>query len=79
MNVRDVAAALAVCVVVSGELTMEYPVMADPPLNAGAVHVTVAEAAFAVTFAVPIVGASGTLYGVTEFVGEEAIPVPRML
>ena len=54
--------------------------MAEPPLLAGAVQVTVAEALPAV--AVPMVGAPGTVagaVGVTEFDGAEAAPVPTEL
>ena len=48
--------------------------MAEPPLFAGAVKVTVAWAFPAV--AVPIVGAPGTVEGVTEFEAALAGPVP---
>jgi hypothetical protein len=51
--------------------------MAEPPLLAGAVNVTVAWAFPAV--AVPIVGAPGTVEGVTEFEAELAGPVPIAL
>jgi hypothetical protein len=54
-----------------------YPVIAEPPLLAGAVNVTVACAFPAV--AVPIVGAPGTVDGVTEFDAELAGPVPLAL
>jgi hypothetical protein len=48
--------------------------MADPPLLTGGVKVIVAEALFLV--AVPIIGASGTVAGVTEFEALEAVLVP---
>ena len=54
--------------------------MALPPLEAGAVQVTVAEALPAV--AVPMVGAPGTVagaVGVTELEAAEAGPVPTAL
>src|SRR4051812_49828747 len=51
-----------------------YDVIADPPLLAGAVKVTVACALPAV--AVPMVGAPGTVAGVTLFDADEAGPVP---
>jgi hypothetical protein len=54
-----------------------YPVTALPPLEAGALKVTVAWALPAV--AVPIVGAPGTVAGVTLFEAAEAAPVPAEL
>ena len=54
-----------------------YEVMGEPPLLTGAVNVTVAWALPAV--AVPIVGAPGTLIGVTLFDAAEAAPVPAAL
>jgi hypothetical protein len=48
--------------------------MAEPPLLAGAVNVTVACALPAV--ALPMVGAPGTIAGVTLFDAAEAAPVP---
>jgi hypothetical protein len=48
--------------------------MAEPPLLAGAVNVTVA-CAFPIV-AIPIVGGSGTVEGVTAFEAELARPVP---
>ena len=48
--------------------------MAAPPLEDGAVKVTVACALPLV--AVPMVGAAGTVAGVTEFEAAEAGPVP---
>ena len=51
-----------------------YPVITDPPLLAGAVNVT---EAWALPFvAVPIVGAPGTVEGVTVFEAELAELLP---
>jgi hypothetical protein len=52
-------------------------VIADPPLEAGAVQVTVAEALPGVT--VKMVGAPATVTGVTVFEGLEAAPTPTVL
>ncbi len=60
-----------------GELITVYPVMALPPLAAGAVKVTEADPLPAV--AVPMVGAPGTVAGVTELEALEAAPVPTAL
>ena len=51
--------------------------MADPPLLAGAVKLTVALAFPAV--AVPMAGAPGTVAGVTLLEAAEAVPVPMLL
>ena len=51
-----------------------YPVIAEPPLLTDAVNITVAWAFPAE--AVPIVGAPGTVVGVTEFEGELAALFP---
>jgi hypothetical protein len=51
--------------------------MADPPLEAGAVKEIVAWALPAV--AAPIVGAPGTVAGVTLSDAAEAVPVPMLL
>ena len=51
--------------------------MALPPFETGGVNVTVTDPSPLV--AVPIVGASGTVAGVTEFELEEATPVPAEL
>jgi hypothetical protein len=51
--------------------------MVEPPLLAGAVNVTVAWALPPV--AVPIVGAPGTVIGVTELLAPEAVPRPTAL
>jgi hypothetical protein len=58
------------------EVTM-YPVIAAPPSSRGAVKTTVALLSSAV--AVPMVGASGTVAGVTLFEAAEAAPVPTLL
>ena len=53
-----------------------YPVIPAPPVDPGAVKLTVAD-----TFppvAVPIVGAPGTVTGVTEFEAADAAPVPAL-
>jgi hypothetical protein len=52
-------------VILPGVEVAVYPVIADPPLLAGAVNVTIACALPAV--AIPIVGVPGTVEGVTEF------------
>ena len=54
-----------------------YEVIAEPPLLAGAVKVTVACALPAV--AVPIVGAPGTVAGVTVLDADDEGPVPTAL
>jgi hypothetical protein len=59
-----------------------YPVMAEPPMFAGAVNVTVepvtvALVSLATNVAVPIVGAAGTVAAVSAgVVAPEALPVP---
>ena len=60
--------------VVPAKARTRYPVMAEPPLLAGAVHRTVAEAFAAV--GAPMVGAPGTVRGVTEADRAEKAPVP---
>jgi len=54
-----------------------YPVIADPPLDVGAVKSTLARAPQ--RLAVPIVGAPGTVYGVTEQLAVLHEPVPLAL
>jgi hypothetical protein len=61
-------------VIPSGDEVAVYPVIVEPPSLAGAVYVTVACAFPPV--AVPIVGASGTVEGVTELEAELAVLVP---
>ena len=51
--------------------------MAAPPLLAGAVHETVAEALPATP--VTLVGAPGTVAGVTDAEAAEAAPIPALL
>ncbi len=51
--------------------------MAEPPLEAGAVQLTVAEALPPV--AVPMVGAPGTVAGVTELEEPDWASVPTLL
>jgi len=66
--------AVPVPVILPGFEVTVYPVIAEPPSLAGAVNVTVARVFPAV--AVPIVGAPGTVEGVTGFEAELAGPVP---
>lgn len=54
-----------------------YPVMAEPPSSAGAVQLIDAEAFSAV--AITLVGAPGTVVGITEFEALESGPVPTTL
>jgi len=68
------AAALVVQVFPSGEEATAYPVIGDPPSNAGAVQETRARCVPAV--AVTPVGESGTVRGVAESDGSEAALVP---
>ena len=58
------------------EVTL-YEVMAEPPLDAGAVHDTTEEA-LAFEVAVTPVGAPGAVAGVAVGEGVEAEPVPLM-
>jgi hypothetical protein len=51
-----------------------YEVIVEPPLNPGAENVIVASPFPRV--AVPIIGASGTVAGVTELLDADALPVP---
>jgi hypothetical protein len=62
--VTVIGLAAPVMVIPPGVEVTVYPVIADPPLLPGAVNVTVACASPPV--AVPIVGAPGTVEGVTE-------------
>jgi hypothetical protein len=73
---RDVEPAL-VSVPPAGLDVTVYPVIAVPPLETGAVKVTVAEALPAV--ATTEVGAPGTVVGVMELDGEDAADVPTPL
>jgi hypothetical protein len=63
-----------VAVIPPGLEVTVYPVIAEPPLLTGAVNVTVTWPLPAV--AVPIVGAPGTVDGVTEFEATLGRPVP---
>jgi hypothetical protein len=60
-----------------GDEVAVYDVIAEPPVDAGGVNVTVACAFPAV--AVPIVGGPGTAAGVTLFEGVDGGPVPTAL
>ena len=57
---------------------MAYPVMAAPPVEAGAVHATTEEA-LAFEVAVTAVGAPGTVEGVADAEAVEAAPVLEAL
>jgi hypothetical protein len=72
-----VAVPAAVAVNPPGDEVTVYPVIWDPPLEAGAVQVTVAWALPAV--AVTAVGAPGGPRGVTALEAVEAGPVPAAL
>jgi hypothetical protein len=78
--VTVIGLAVPVPVILPGLEVTVYPVMAEPPLLAGGVNVTVA---WAFPFvAVPIVGGPGTVadvVGVTEFDAALAGPVPIAL
>ena len=54
-----------------------YVVIVAPPLDPGAVHATVTDVALA-TVAVPIVGAPGTVGGVTEVDAVDKLDVPAV-
>jgi hypothetical protein len=73
VTVADVAVAAALAVVSLDAVTV-YPVIADPPFEAGAFQVTVACPLPAV--AVTPVGAPATVAGVTAFDGAETGPDP---
>ena len=66
-----------VAVILSGEDVTVYPVMAPPPLEAGAVKATLAWALPAV--ATGLVGAPGTVCGVTATDAAEATEFPTAL
>jgi hypothetical protein len=65
-------------VIPPGEDTAVYEVITSPPLLPGAVKETVAVVPL-VAVAVPIVGAPGTLYVVTDVLEEDASLVPTAL
>lgn len=64
---------------VVGEDTIVYPVRLLPPLSLGAVHSTVAVVLDADIVGVPIVGAFGVVYGVTELLASEDELFPAAL
>lgn len=64
MNTVDVPVVVTSDVV--GDDDAIYPVITLPPLEEGADHVMVADVLLALTDAVPMVGASATVYRVTE-------------
>jgi hypothetical protein len=78
-NPATVAEAVPVVVALSppGDAVTVYPVIADPPLLAGAVQDTTAKALPAVATAP--VGAPGTVLGVTAALDEDAGEVPAAL
>jgi hypothetical protein len=69
-------APLVVAVIEPGVEVTVYPVIAEPPLNVGATHDTTACRPTLLTVAVAVVGAPGTVYGVTEAEAAEAPLVP---
>jgi hypothetical protein len=73
----DVHGAVQLPVRLPGKEVAVYEVIAEPPLLAGAVKLTVAWVLPGV--AVPIVGAPGSVAGVTLFDAAEAAPVPAAL
>lgn len=79
--VRPVTVAAVAPVVVAvcppGAAVTVYPVMVEPPLLAGAVHVTAAWVFLGV--AVTAVGAPGTVFGVTAELAADAAEVPAAL
>jgi hypothetical protein len=77
VTVMEVHGAVHDPVMAEGEEVAVYDVIAEPPVLAGAVKATVACALPAV--AVPIVGAPGSVAGVTLFDGADAALVPRAL
>ena len=77
VTVKEVAVPGPVAIILPGLDVTVYPVIGEPPVDAGAVKLTVACASPAV--AVPMVGApggTGAATGVTVFEGDEAGPVP---
>ena len=71
-----VAPGPAVAVKPPGFAVTVYEVIGDPPLFAGAVHVTV-DCVFSPEDAVPISGASGTVAGIAVVDADEEAPVPE--
>jgi hypothetical protein len=76
LTVIDVQGAAQVPVMPEGDEVAVKSVIAEPPLEPGGVNVTVACALPAV--AAPIVGAPGTVAGVTLFDAAEGNPAPAM-
>jgi len=76
-TVIEVQGAVHVPVIAEGDEVAVKRVIADPPLDAGAVNVTVACALPAV--AVPMVGAPGTVSGVTLLDAADGAPTPTAL
>ena len=72
--VQEVAEVVLQCLLVSCTAVAIYPVIAEPPLTPGAVHETVACSVPAV--AVALLGAPGTVFGITAAEGEDAGLVP---
>jgi len=72
-----VVASVVVAVCPPGEAVTVYPVMAEPPLLAGAVHDT--DAWVLPGVALTPVGAPGTVDGVTALEADEAAEVPPTL
>ena len=72
-----VNAPVVVAVAPPGVAVTVYPVIAEPPLLAGAVHDTAAWLLPAM--AVTAVGAAGIVLGVTAVLGADAVEVPELL
>jgi hypothetical protein len=77
LTVAVVELPLTVAVRLPGDEVAVYEVMLAPPLDAGAVQLTVACALPAL--ALTLVGAPATVAGVTEFDAADAGPVPAQL
>ena len=77
VTVAVVAAPTEVPVRPPGVEVTVYPVIAEPPLSVGAVHVTVA--CVFPDVAPTAVGATGTIEGITAAEAAEATEVPRIL
>ena len=74
----QLVAPVVVHVMLPGDEVTLYPVMADPPLEADAVHDTT-ELALALDVAVTPVGAAASVAGVTLLEAADATPVPAAL
>lgn len=77
LTVAVVAPAAALATMPLGVDVMVKPVMTEPPLTAGAVHATTAVVSPGV--ALTLVGASGTVIGVTGFDAADGVPPPTPL